>query len=382
MRILDVRRPLLGLCLVALSILGATTAQSASLTVSAESRGGMEFRPVSTAPTFCARWPGQCSAGPALDLPIRYELQPGSALSVKAPSRRQVTVVHERSGEAHTLSFEVLAVGLGLEAQGASPALEAVQGGCAVAGMQRSGARLHNLWRVNQPAQPVPCVSNVVQTSEAGAVTISEVGLAYRLLTPSPLKMSTGSYHGQLTLSVGAGADLDLGSDVGGLAADSLTLRFELRVEHDFRIEFAQGSDQVVLEPPGGWEQWSQRLPQRLYRDVALRIWSSGPFSVHLRCQYPQDGRCGLRNQGNAHQVPLAVKLTLPSGFLHSGQSVNRVLLPADEGEALELESTQPMLNQGGVLHFEVDKAQVDEMARYPGMEYAGDVTVIFDAGM
>ncbi|WP_177431610.1 hypothetical protein [Pseudomonas huaxiensis] len=374
-----------------LLMLWAAAANAVEVTVSAEYRNGIDFVHTSQAPGFCARWPGQCNAGPALDLPISYELAilqnkdaERAGVTIRVPGRRQVTVTNERSGESYTLGFETLALGLQVDAPAASPASHAVQGGCSAAGLQHAGARTHYLWRINTPTQPATCVSagQVGQVDETDRLRIGELGLAYRLTTPSPLKMKPGKYRGRLVFSVGSGADFDLGNGVTTLDADSLELNFELDVVHAFRLEFAQGSEQVVLEPPGGWNQWPNGLPNRLYRDVALRIWSSGPFSVHLRCQYMAGQGCGMRNQSNEHQVPLRVALTLPGGFQHSGQGVNRVVLPVGETMALKLESLQPMLNQGGLLHFDVGKAEVREMARYPGMEYAGDVTVIFDAGM
>lgn len=373
----------LAVVLLAAIVLGrGLPAQAAQLTVSAHYRGGADFIHRSSAPAFCARWSGQCAAGAALDLPVSYELEGLEGFSIRAPSRRQVTVTHERSGESFTLGFEVLALGLRLETDAGSRAPGTVQGGCAVAGAQNAGTVTHLLWRINAPAQPATCFSPLPDGGEVTRLKLGELGLAYRLSTPSPLKMPPGTYRGQMTLSVGTGADLDLGSGVSALSSDSLTLEVELEVEHDFRLEFAQGSDHVELLPPGGWEQWPDRLPQRLYRDVALRIWSSGPFTVHLRCQYSEGQRCGIRNRSNDHQVPVLVALTLPNGFLHSGQGVNRLAIPVHEIDALKLESLQPMLNQGGVLHFDVGKPQVAEMGRYAGMEYAGDVTVIFDAGM
>ncbi|WP_177454405.1 hypothetical protein [Pseudomonas sp. Irchel 3E13] len=369
---------------------GSTPANATEVTVSAEYRGGLDFVHTSRAPDFCTRWPGQCNAGPALDLPISYELATqdkeggGAGYSIRVPGRRQVTVTNERSGESYSLEFEILALGLQVDTAAGAAASRPVQGGCAVAGAQNAGARSHYLWRINTPAQPATCFSARPDDAvdEAARLRIGELGLAYRLSTPSPLKMKPGKYRGRLVLSVGPGADFDLGHGVAGLTTDSLGISVELDVVHAFRLEFAQGSEQVVLEPPGGWGQWSNRLPHRLYRDVALRVWSSGPFSVHLRCQYNEAQRCGMRNRANEHQVPLHVALTLPGGFLHSGQAVSRLPLPVGEAMALKLESLQPMLNQGGVLHFDVGKTQVSEMARYPGMEYAGDVTVIFDAGM
>ena len=189
-------------------------------------------------------------------------------------------------------------------------------------------------------------------------------------------------YRGQTTYQVGPGADFDFGNDVSNLNTSNLTINFELDVVHAFVIDFPAGSERVVLEPPGGWTQWlnNKRLPERLYRDLPLRIWSSGPFTVHTRCEYPLGSQCAIRNDANDHQVPVQVALTLPSVILHNGQPVTRLPLPVGEATAIELEATQPALNRGGSLHFQVDKHAVSEMTRYPGARYEGDVTVVFDA--
>ena len=94
----------------------------------------------------------------------------------------------------------------------------------------------------------------------------------------------------------------------------------------------------------------------------------------------PQGGQCAIRNQANDHQVPVQVALTLPNVILHNGQQVNRLPLPVGEATAIEMEATQPAINRAGSLHFQVDKAAVGEMTRYPGAKYEGDVTVVFDA--
>ncbi len=378
--------------LLLLATLWMASAQAVQVNVSAQYRGGVDFSHTTAPAGFCARWPGQCHAGPTVDLPVAYErllltdsddVRKGHYL--KAPPRRRVTVSNERSGESHVLDFEIVALSQQVEGDAnASLPGRAVGGGCSLAGRQGGSTQVQYLWHINAPAQPAACHAAPEQGdgNTPQSIRVGELGIAYRLITPSPLKMKPGIYRGRLDYSLGSGGDFDLGEGITALSSDRISIAFELDVVHAFAVEFAPGSERVVLEPPGGWNAWLNRPAPGLFRDVSLRIWSSGPFTVHTRCQYPVAGQCGIRNTHNGHEVPVALALTLPGGVQHSGQAVTRVALPTDQGRALVLESLQPMINQGGMLHFAVGKEHVGEMSRYPGSPYEGDMTVIFDAGL
>lgn len=386
---------LLRAALVALVLHWAPPLPAAEVTITAEYRSGSTFTNTTPQAAFCGRWPHYCNGVETVGLPITYEKKtvneapdPRDNFYIGLPPRRTVTVTHERTGESYTLTFEMYAVSqyvLTVGGGGQPPVhTRYVRGGCSYLFTLSGGNWSSYLWSVRTPTNPVGCYP-IGSPGGVGAerlVRTSDFGVAYRLVMPSPLKMKQGIYRGQVTYSVGPGADFDFGNDVSNLSDDSLTLNFELDVLHAFVMEFPAGSERVVLEPPGGWTQWlnHQRPPQRLYRDLPLRIWSSGPFTAHTRCEYPMGGRCAIRNQANDHLVPLQVALTLPTVIQHNGQPVERLPLPVGETDAIQLEAMEPAINRGASLHFQVDQAGVAEMTRFPGARYEGDVTIVFDA--
>ncbi|MFD2642718.1 hypothetical protein [Pseudomonas japonica] len=386
---------LLRAALVALVLNWAPPLEAAQVNITAEYRKGAEFTNTTPQAAFCGRWPHYCNGVETVGLPITYEKktineapEPRDNFYISLPPRRSVTVTHQGTGETYTLTFEMYAVSqyvVNVEGGGPPPVHTLyVRGGCSYLFTLSGGNWSSYLWSVRTPANPTGCYP-IGSPGGVGAqrlVRTSDFGVAYRLVMPSPLKMKQGVYRGHLDYTVGPGMDFDFGNDVSNLSDDSLTVNFELDVVHAFVMDFPDGSDRVVLEPPGGWTQWlnHQRPPERLYRDLPLRIWSSGPFTAHTRCEYPMGGRCAIRNQANDHLVPLQVALTLPTVIQHNGQPVNRLPLPVGEAEAIQLEAMEPAINRGASLHFQVDKAAVAEMTRFPGARYEGDVTIVFDA--
>lgn len=372
-------------------------AQAQQATISAEYRGGSDFINTTPSAGFCVQWPEQCSIRgvETVALPITYSKRTvrgapdiRDRFYIHLPGRRSFTVTNDRSGESHELVFQITNVSQRVESanNGGVPVFTQSTGaGCIyqfTAGIPRRWARY--LWRVRDPVSPVHCSSSSQVGSPGDVVqsVVNELGIVYQLTMPSPLKMKQGTYRGQLHYTIGPNADFDFGNGVTNLSSDTLTLNFELSVVHAFVIDFPANSDRVVLEPPGGWGQWLHRRqpPRRLYRDLPLRIWSSGPFTLHSLCEHAQGNQCAIRNLDNGHQVPVQVALTLPGGIQHNGQPVNRLAVPVDRASAIELESIEPVINRSGMLHFEAGAAAVAEMIGYPGSRYEGDVTVVFDA--
>jgi hypothetical protein len=209
------------------------------------------------------------------------------------------------------------------------------------------------------------------------------MGFSYHLITPNPLKMSSGTYRGVLNYSVGPGRDFDMG-DVMLPDDDLISINFTLIVEHTLKVDIPPGGNRVLLEPQGGWQSWlSQgRKPTRLYRDQTFNIAASSRFKMSLRCQYSSGNNCALWEPTAGHAVPLEVGVTLPGGLTDAaGQAVNRRSLRRD-GVGTEL--FQPGFyvdRKPGTLHFEVAGDAVDEMLK-PGVSrsYSGNVTVIWDS--
>lgn len=382
--------------LLGLALYWSAPAMAAEVTITAEYRSGVNFTNTTPQAAFCRRWPHYCVGIETVGLPITYEKQTEKnapdtrdRFYIKLPGRRSLSVVNDQTGESYPLTFEMYAVSQYVNPHGgmANPIFtQVIGGGCSyrfTLGTGRGWAVY--LWNVRVPESPTGCFSSgdFGGTGFIRNNTVNDMGVSYRLTAPSPLKMKQGTYRGQVTYTIGPGADFDFGNSVTNLNTNSLTVKFELDVKHAFVIDWPANSDRVVLGPPGGWSQWlnNQRTPDRLYRDLPMRIWSSGPFTVHTRCQYDEGGKCAIRNLGNDHQVPVEVALTLPNVIQHNGQSVTRLPIPVGEASALEFEATtQPAINRGGSLHFQVNKPAISEMTRYPGSRYEGDVTIVFDA--
>lgn len=217
--------------------------------------------------------------------------------------------------------------------------------------------------------------------------TMPSLDLIYEIETPEPLNMKNGIYRGYTHYSMGGfGSDFDMGDGVS-LLDSSQYLRFELTVNHMFSLEFPPGSETAVLQPLGGWSQWTdyKKVPATLRKDQHFTVSGSTNFSVNLSCEFPlPDGRCGISN--GVSTVPLDVAITMP-GFLGR--------LDLGFAEALDYPLTQSLAHvprfspkDGAVfqrrsyLRFEVNGEPIKEMVTHPGTQYKGRVTVIFDADM
>lgn len=205
------------------------------------------------------------------------------------------------------------------------------------------------------------------------------------MITPTPHSLVNGVYTAETLYSIGYGGDFNFGSNVTNLSKSTISIAFELTVKHQIKVEFPPGSQLAVLEPQGGWGGWIHRgqQPTRLYRDLPFRLWSAGPFTMHLRCQYSAGSDCAISNTRDNSQVPITVGVTLPSNVaLANGGSVRRETLPVGATAAKQFKSIAIGYGQPAQLHFEAGQAAVQDMLRHAGSTYQGDVTVVFDAQM
>ncbi|UVL22708.1 MULTISPECIES: hypothetical protein [Pseudomonas] len=209
------------------------------------------------------------------------------------------------------------------------------------------------------------------------------MGISYDLQLPSATSLKNGVYRAQLPWRVAfpGGGEFDTGNSARPISR--WTLDFEVTVRHPLKIEFPAGSERAVLEPAGGWAGWSNRgaAPQRLYRYLPFRIWTTSAISVHARCEYTMGGRCGIRNRRD-HQVPLTFALTLPPSMRHAGALVEDLPLPVGGGAALTIDTVEETRDRQGRLLFEVSQADVAQMLLHPGETYQGDVTLVVDAAL
>lgn len=392
-------------CALALTSLFATQANAVTLDITANFRpdpsnpARNEF--VNTTPPggYCGDHPSYCENGVfSVGLPIRFKSAgPIAALHderkgpmFRVPSSwRDITVIHEETGESETVRMRVNGIGAAYSIS--KPLPEGVWDSgwvYAPAPCQYGGVGYGNpyyyafFWRV--PADVGTCAKQAkVTIDEDYDFAYVDTGFSYQLMTPNPLKMTSGVYRGTLNYSVGPQGDFDMGDVM--LPDDSLiSLNFTLTVEHTLKVDLPPGGQHVVLEPAGGWQTWlSQgRKPTRLFRDQTFHISASSRFRMNLRCQYSMGNNCALWEPTAGHAAPLEVSVSLPNGLTDSsGQPVNRHRLLRDVSGSDIFQPGVYVDRKVGTLHFEVARDAVDEMIQ-PGTarQYSGNVTVIWDS--
>lgn len=339
--------------------------------------------------TFCAIWPHRCTDDPyfaVLDLPITYQKYNVGNDSdfrnrhyVQMPAGRTVEVVNE-TGRSYRIDFsftdihqELIFLSNSMWAQG--------EGGCDHIESVRYNSKILFLWKLKQPMAPEACYDNIWNIRQTAEVAVKSFGVRFRLNMPRPVGMQQGIYRGSLDYTIGPGGDFDFGNAVTDLNDTRLTINFELDVQHDLYLEFPAGSDRAVLDPPGGWMAWlgGRGTPGKLYRDLPLRISTTGPMRVYKRCEYELGDQCGIRESAG-HLVGVDVSLTLPRGLQQSGRPIERLLIPTRQPAALLIEPVTTVWRQTGQLHFEIAGSSVPPMLAHPGSHYQGLVTVVFEA--
>lgn len=204
--------------------------------------------------------------------------------------------------------------------------------------------------------------------------------ILYQWQTPKAWVMGSGRYIGELTYTLGAGGDFDVG-DVLTPSEDALTLKFALEVTHHLNVHLSPGGNRVELVPEGGWQRWLQNpahIPTKLFRDQDFHLTASGRFGMRLICSSTYGERCAIRNENN-HSIPVGVDVSLPSGIVdRAGRPVVRQALRNDQDVKFQLGNYVD--NKPGTLHFEANSL-VDEMLRdHAGSTYSGTITVVWDS--
>lgn len=382
--------------LMVLLALGAGGAMADEVTISALYRAGQAtFQNTTPHAGFCTIWISFCTGNVfTVGLPIRYSKvtvnradEARDRYFVQLPGTRVVEVSNEQ-GDHYQVTLEVTAVSAQLRSDvnyTANPVFTtSVQGGCRYVKTFGSTTThwVRHLWAISTPSSPAGCSSSG-DKGTAGQVIpsdINEFAMGYTLKTPSPFAMKPGLYRGRVDYTVGEAGDFNLGNGVSQLNSNTLTVNFELEVDHYFRVEFPAGSEAVVLEPPGGWQKWvsTGQAPPNMSRDLPFRLSATGPFKVHIRCQYQSGDRCAMTN--GEVVVPFTTALTLPSSIQLNNASVQRLALPVGEANAFTFQSVSATVNHQARVYFEAGQAAVAQMMRTPGSTYRGDVTVVFDA--
>lgn len=358
-----------------------------------------EFKNTTPQGGYCKDHPAYCADGIfSIALPIRFrsiapilpEHAERQGAMFRTPSYwKEVTVIHDGTGKAETVKMRVNGIGAAYTIK------EPLPGGvwdaswvnapapCNYGGVGYGSAYYYAFfWRV--PANAGTCAKRAYQTiPETLGFAYQDVGFSYELVTPDPLKMSTGTYRGVMNYTVGPQQDFDMG-DVMLPDDDLINLNFTLTVEHTLKVDIPPGGDRVELVPEGGWQSWltQGRKPTRLFRDQTFNISSSTRFKMHLECNIPGLFDCMIRDPVSQRAAVVQLSISLPNGLTDTnGQPVKRRPLHVGHVNAQEFKPGFYLDRAPGILHFEIAPYYVNYMLK-PGeaSKYSGNFTVVWDS--
>lgn len=358
-----------------------------------------EFKNTTPQGGYCKDHPAYCADGIfSIALPIRFrsiapilpEHAERQGAMFRTPSYwKEVTVIHDGTGKAETVKMRVNGIGAAYTIK------EPLPGGvwdaswvnapapCNYGGVGYGSAYYYAFfWRV--PANAGTCAKRAYQPiPETLGFAYQDVGFSYELVTPDPLKMSTGTYRGVMNYTVGPQQDFDMG-DVMLPDDDLINLNFTLTVEHTLKVDIPPGGDRVELVPEGGWQSWlaQGRKPTRLFRDQTFNISSSTRFKMHLECNIPGLFDCMIRDPVSQRAAVVQLSISLPNGLTDTnGQPVTRRPLHVGHVNAQEFKPGFYLDRAPGILHFEIAPYYVNYMLK-PGeaSKYSGNFTVVWDS--
>jgi len=393
------RRVLGAFC--ALGLLGGSGgANAADLLITAEFRpsaldpGRNTFTNTTPRGTYCGWKPEYCSMlnSYVVDLPINIVSKTyvkGSDLRkrfyVGLPSPRRVIVTNE-SGESIEVDVVISSLAGELSpGDRTNPVFARYPGGgCSYVHTAAVGHWARFGWNVRNPQAPDACHSvGEGPNGFTGVYASNFLGFGLTVTAPSPLGMENGLYRGQLLYTVGGlGSDIDFGDDVE-MSDNVLTMHFEFRVEHDFKVDRPPGTDTIVLQPENSWRDWVDRgrPPRTIRQELPFLMTSSGDFNVHLACELQVGERCAIRSE-NGEQAALDVSLTIPGLYAEAtGAPVDRYPLTAG-GAPPGFRVREYMQKRPSRLGFSVSGEPLQRMLDAPGSTWRGEVTVVFDAAL
>jgi hypothetical protein len=344
---------------------------------------------------YCRDHPTYCENGVfSISFPINFsavvalqplvEIRDGPMFQVPS-SLTAVTVTHRETAHTEQVFLRITGIG-GMHHQTLPLGPASWESGnwvnapapCQYGGVGYGNAYLYGFfWRV--PAGAGVCFKR--PTHMIPDFKYRDMSISYELITPNPLGMQLGVYEGTHNFLVGPGQDFDMG-DVMLPDDNMLTLNFMLSVQHALSVELPAGGNRIELVPQGGWQAWMNQgqKPSRLFRDQTFNFSSSSRFKMQLACERVIGDTCALKN-GDDHEVPLDVSVTLPHGLTRAdGAAVIRQPLLLS-GVGTELFQPGFYVNRRpGTLHFEVKKEHADTMVTQGGTTYSGQATVIWDS--
>ncbi|WP_426150584.1 hypothetical protein [Pseudomonas sp. DC3000-4b1] len=391
-------------CLGALALGASHLAQADAVEITAEYRASEyndEFRNTTPNSGYCVEYGCETDMF-SVSLPITYERTVISGLSpipdrwsLKTPAEAIVDIVSDQ-GERASLRFQVthIAQSVGVGSDGdlgytENPAAHRTAGGgCTrLEGWLNEDSVLGGFaWRVDNPRSPSVCYPNNEPDDSPRPITprVWNTSIAYKLIYPPPHTLPMGTYHGSVTFSVGETGDFALGSKVSRLSVNSVTFNFTLSVHHQVSVQFPANSDRVVLEPTGGWQKWLSTgvAPTELTASLPFRLTASGPFSIRMECGEATGPKiCAIRNRRTQALTSFIVWVHPPKGteFAHQ-PGAPATPFPILDGQSVSFLTPKLLRNSLGKFTFETYDPFIEELLKSPGDDWAGLVTLIFDA--
>lgn len=236
---------------------------------------------------------------------------------------------------------------------------------------------------------------NTRESRDISSSLLNDISIGYKLTTPNPLLLESGTYVGYLKWNVGPDGDIDFGN-AWSPSDTQLTINFTLSVNHELKLTTIADDRTVSLQPcasgrvctedeaSANWERWMvTRITPQLTGHSNFRLSSSGAFSVYLECEQQSGPDCALRSDKMPSQtVPVRTLLTLPDNIVDNftGSTVSKRELVAGKDLTKNIFTTRSFgQNRAGSIDFLVSQKNVDTMLTTRPDTYRGAVTVIFD---
>lgn len=396
--------------LISVSLMFPLLTHAGAVTITAEYTPSMldpaKFDFVNTTPTsgHCARFPQYCRQGDfTVEVPISVA---NRAIKGRETERAMYhwyfnidggwkpVIARAADGTEMELQFRISMVGTQWRGQKAIIALGGSPGRLGSSqhsnshceGRLGAGAGTHAdpysfAWSI--PVGPSECSRPPAAEADFVADIIA-YSLGYELKAPQGSSVMAGDYSAQVEYTVGSGAQLDFG--IGEYSTSRVSFRFDLKVRHDFRVDFPDGGNlTAALAPVGGWRQWIDygRMPSRLQHELPFTLTSSSEFSVKMRCEHETAGRCAIEDLASGKTVPVDVDVTIP-GMRHvhtDAPAINTALTSDHSGNiAPRFKPDSYLINRPSKLTFSANGSAVTEMLKAPASRWQGDVTVVFDS--
>jgi len=366
---------------------------------------------------YCLSYSKECAAKGLFSLAMGITLTPSKALTAndqpqdslyfKMPSTpRKITVQNNQTGETQEISFRVSAFSgmyWGINDHGAYDwknvsFFSYPTGGCNyVTPGWLSNKWFRWIW--DYPTGDIACynLSKVdrPEGSDKYVRLVEDLSFGYQLTTPNPLKMSSGTYTGSISFSVGPGGEIDFGNNFQ--ATDSeLTLNFTLTVNHELKLSTEAQDQNVSLQPcargrvcseeegKANWERWMISLitPQMSGRSN-FKLSSSGAFTAYIECTETVGDQCAITSDNSPSQhIPVQTLLTLPDNIVDMDSGATVVKRPLTVGKDLSKNifvTKEFGQDRSGSIDFLIEQRDVDTMLQTRPDTFKGAVTVFFD---